>query len=82
MIVRSLFIGAPLGALALLAHATTAGAQTGNVALAEVLFRDAKVLLQKNDYTHACPKLADSIRHAVAEGCLEEVSSAPSPGDG
>jgi hypothetical protein len=30
----------------------------------------------------SCPKLADSIRHAVAEGVLEEKSSAPSPGDG
>jgi hypothetical protein len=30
----------------------------------------------------SCPKLTDSIKHAVAEGCLEEVSSAPSPGDG
>ena len=30
----------------------------------------------------SCPKLADSIKHAVAEGCLEEVSSTPSPGDG
>ncbi len=30
----------------------------------------------------SCPKLADSIRHAVAEGCLEESSSAPFPGDG
>jgi hypothetical protein len=30
----------------------------------------------------ACPKLADSIKHAVAEGCLEEASSAPAPGDG
>ncbi|WP_102141591.1 hypothetical protein [Mycobacterium hubeiense] len=30
----------------------------------------------------ACPRLADSIKHAVAEGCLEEVSSAPAPGDG
>lgn len=30
----------------------------------------------------SCPKLADSIKHAVAEGSLEEVSSAPSPGDG
>lgn len=29
-----------------------------------------------------CPKLSDSIKHAVAEGCLEEVSSAPAPGDG
>ena len=28
------------------------------------------------------PETADSIKHAVAEGCLEEVSSAPSPGDG
>lgn len=32
--------------------------------------------------TRTCPKLADSIKHAVAEGCLEEISSAPSPGDG
>jgi hypothetical protein len=30
----------------------------------------------------SCPKLADSIKHAVAEGCLEEGTSAPSPGDG
>jgi hypothetical protein len=30
----------------------------------------------------ACPKLADSIDHAVAEGVLEPVSTAPSPGDG
>ena len=30
----------------------------------------------------SCPRLTDSIRHAVAEGCLEEYSSAPAPGDG
>ena len=30
----------------------------------------------------ACPRLSDSIKHAIAEGCLEAVSSAPSPGDG
>lgn len=30
----------------------------------------------------SCPRLTDSIRHAVAEGCLEEYSSAPPPGDG
>jgi hypothetical protein len=30
----------------------------------------------------SCPRLADSIKHAVAEGCLEEASSAPPPGDG
>lgn len=32
--------------------------------------------------TRACPKLSDSIKHAVAEGCLEAYSSAPAPGDG
>lgn len=32
--------------------------------------------------SRSCPRLADSIKHAVAEGCLEEMSSAPSPGDG
>lgn len=30
----------------------------------------------------SCPRLSDSIKHAIAEGCLEAVSSAPSPGDG
>jgi hypothetical protein len=29
-----------------------------------------------------CPKLADSIDHAIAEGILEPVSTAPPPGDG
>jgi hypothetical protein len=32
--------------------------------------------------TKSCPKLADSIDHAVAEGCLEAVSTAPPAGDG
>jgi hypothetical protein len=32
--------------------------------------------------SRSCPRLADSIKHAVAEGCLDEVSTAPSPGDG
>jgi hypothetical protein len=32
--------------------------------------------------TRSCPRLSDSIKHAVAEGCLEEFSSAASPGDG
>jgi hypothetical protein len=32
--------------------------------------------------TRACPKLNDSIEHAVAEGCLEAVSTAPPAGDG
>jgi hypothetical protein len=30
----------------------------------------------------SCPRLGDSIKHAVAEGCLEAMSSAPAPGDG
>lgn len=32
--------------------------------------------------TPSCPRLADSIAHAIAEGILEPTSSAPSPGDG
>jgi hypothetical protein len=32
--------------------------------------------------SRACPKLADSINHAIAEGILEPVSTSPSPGDG
>jgi len=32
--------------------------------------------------SRACPKLADSIDHAIAEGILEAVSTAPPPGDG
>jgi hypothetical protein len=32
--------------------------------------------------SRACPRLSDSIRHAISEGCLDEVSTAPSPGDG
>jgi hypothetical protein len=32
--------------------------------------------------SRSCPKLTDSIDHAVAEGCLEAMSTAPAPGDG
>ncbi len=32
--------------------------------------------------SRACPRLADSIDHAIAEGILERVSTAPAPGDG
>jgi hypothetical protein len=32
--------------------------------------------------TRSCPKLADSIEHAVAEGCLEAESTARPAGDG
>ena len=32
--------------------------------------------------SRACPKMADSIEHAIAEGILERMSTAPPPGDG
>ena len=32
--------------------------------------------------TRSCPRLSDSIKHAVAEDCLKEFSSAPFPGEG
>ena len=44
----------------------------------------AEVRAQGGDSSRSksCPKMSDSIRHAIAEGCLEEESTAPSPGDG
>lgn len=32
--------------------------------------------------SRSCPKLGDSIEHAIAEGILDAVSTAPPPGDG
>ncbi|MBV9090522.1 MAG: hypothetical protein JO044_11565 [Mycobacteriaceae bacterium] len=32
--------------------------------------------------SRTCPKMADSIEHAIAEGILERASTAPPPGDG
>ena len=46
------------------------------------VFAEMRACGSDSSRSRSCPKLADSIRHAVAEGCLEEVSSAPSPGDG
>lgn len=46
------------------------------------VFAEARAHGQSSSRLRACPRLSDSIKHAIAEGCLEEVSSAPSPGDG
>ena len=46
------------------------------------VFADVRAGGGDSSRSQSCPKLSDSIRHAVAEGCLEEVSSAPPPGDG
>ena len=46
------------------------------------VFADVRASGGDSSRSQSCPKLSDSIRHAVAEGCLEEVSSAPPPGDG
>ena len=45
-------------------------------------FSDMRAAGEQSSRARSCPKLGDSIKHAVAEGCLEEFSSAPSPGDG
>lgn len=44
----------------------------------------AELRAEGRDHTRArsCSRLSDSIKHAIAEGCLEAVSSAPAPGDG
>ena len=45
-------------------------------------FAEVRASGEPSARTRACPKLADSIEHAVAEGCLEAVSTATPPGDG
>jgi hypothetical protein len=47
-----------------------ARADTGDVVAAEALFRSGKDLLAQKDYTHACPKLAESFRLDPATGTL------------
>jgi hypothetical protein len=45
-------------------------------------FAELRVNGSDSARTKSCPKLGDSIDHAVAEGCLEAVSIAPPAGDG
>jgi hypothetical protein len=45
-------------------------------------FAEVRACGGESSRSKSCPKLGDSIKHAIAEGCLEKVSSAPSPGDG
>jgi hypothetical protein len=45
-------------------------------------FAELRASGQDSARTRACPRLTDSIEHAVAEGCLEAVSTAPPAGDG
>jgi hypothetical protein len=45
-------------------------------------FAEVRATGEPSARTRACAKLADSIEHAIAEGCLEAVSSASPPGDG
>jgi hypothetical protein len=45
-------------------------------------FAEVRACGGQSSRSKSCPKLGDSIKHAVAEGCLEKVSPAPSPGDG
>jgi hypothetical protein len=57
-------------ALALVASSGVAIAQSGDVATAEVLFRQGKQMLDAKDYAQACPRLAESYRLDPATGAL------------
>ena len=56
--------------------------ETGIVGIATFLSTEIRAGGGDSSRARSCPRLGDSIKHAVAEGCLEAVSSAPSPGDG
>ncbi len=45
-------------------------------------FSQARAAGGDSSRMRSCPKLTESIKHAVAEGCLEAVCSASAPGDG
>ena len=45
-------------------------------------FAELRASGEETARTRACPKLADSIEHAVAEACLEATSTASPAGDG
>lgn len=69
MAMRWLVVTAPLLAIAVSAS-IDAAADTGDVVIAEVLFRDGRELLAQDDLEHACPKLAESFRLDPATGTL------------
>lgn len=45
-------------------------------------FAEVRAEGRDSSRTRSCPNLTASIRHAVAEGLLEETCTAPPPGDG
>ncbi|MDC0741389.1 hypothetical protein [Polyangium mundeleinium] len=57
-------------ALALLGATRPGVAQQGDVAAAEHLFKEALALMEKGDYEHACPRLAESHKLDSGVGTL------------
>jgi serine/threonine-protein kinase len=68
LIVSASALAAALGTIG--SASRSASADTNDVVMAEVLFRDGKELLAQGDTLHACPKLSESYRLDAASGTL------------